>query len=205
MKIFTDVQQGSVQWLQLHVGVPTASEFRQILTDELEPRTGEMPKTYLAKKLAEKWRNAPLPGFSSHSVEQGTIREEEARPWYELTHGIDVQQVGFVLADDGRCGCSPDGLIGDDSGLEIKCPEAQTHVKYLLNGGLPKEYAPQVYGSLFVTGRKEWRFLSYHRGFPALELTIKRDEAIMDRIGKTLAKFYKDFDAALAALNERNK
>jgi hypothetical protein len=132
VKIITDVEQGSVQWLKLRLGIPTASEFHQLMTPLFKAKEGETPKTYLAKKLAEAWRGEPLPGFSSYATEQGTIREEDARPWYALEYDVDVQQVGFVLSDDERCGCSPDGLIGEDSGLEIKCPNPDTHVKYLI-------------------------------------------------------------------------
>jgi hypothetical protein len=204
VKIFTDVQQGSIQWLQLHVGIPTASEFGQLMTPAFKARDGEMPKTYLAKKVAEKWRGAPLPGFSSWSTEQGTIREEDARPWYALEYDTDVQQVGFVLSDDERCGCSPDGLIGEDSGLEIKCPNPDTHVKYLIAEQLPDIYAAQVHGSMFVTGRKSWRFVSYRPEFPKLVLTIQRDEEIIRKIGAILGGFYREFDAAMESLRRKD-
>lgn len=203
MKIHKNVQQGSLEWLQLHVGRPTASEFGQLMTHDFKPRTGEMPKTYLYKKVAEAWRGEPLPGFGSWATEQGHIREEEAIPWFEFEFGVDLSRVGFIEAEDGRAGCSPDALIGDDAGLEIKCPESHTHVKYLLNGKLPSEYAPQVHGSLFVSGRKRWTFLSYRRKFPPLVLTIQRDEEIMEKIGAILADFYEQFDAAMEKLKAK--
>jgi len=199
-----DVQQGSVQWLQLHVGKPTASEFNNLMTPEFKARDGETPKTYLCKKVAEAWRNAPLMGFSTFSVEQGQMLEEEALPWFEVMHDdLDLQRVGFVESDDGKCGCSPDGLIGKDEGLEVKCPFAETQVKYLLDGKVPKDYLPQVHGSLYVTGRKRWRFLSYRRGFPALEVTVERDEEIMSKIATILSGFYGKFDEAMDKLRNR--
>jgi len=106
----------------------------------------------------------------------------------------------FVEHDDGRCGCSPDGLIGDDGGLEIKAPQPTNHVKYLLDGTLPKDYAVQVYFSLYATGRAWWKFVSYRRKFPPFVLTVDRDEAIMAKIGKVLADFYAKFDAAFERL-----
>lgn len=194
------VEQNTLEWLTLRVGKPTASEFNNIMTSAFALREGEGTKTYLAKKLAEAWRGKPLPGFTAWSCEQGAIREEEAIPWYELEHGVTLDRVGFIESDDERCGCSPDGLIGEDGGCEIKCPEAHTHVRYLLAGKIPSEYIPQVHGSLYVTGRKWWRFLSYRRGFPPLILTVQRDEAIMAKIADALAHFYGKFDAALATL-----
>jgi len=191
-----EAEQGSSEWMRLHLGRPTASGFADFMTNSFEPRTGEMPKTYLAKKLAEvTW--GPLPGFTSRATEQGIVMEEEAIPFFEMEFDLETYRVGFVVGDDGRCGCSPDALIGEDSGLEIKCPNPETHIKYLLNGTLPNEYWCQVYGSLYVTGRAEWHFLSYCRKLPPFHLVIKRDEQWMDKIGQCLARFYRDFDAAL--------
>lgn len=200
MKIHDDIEQGTLQWLQLHVGRPTASEFDNLMTPEFEKRNGEMPKTYLAKKVAEAWQQRPLPQFSSWACEQGLIREEEAIPWFEMEYDCTLRRVGFITSDSGRCGCSPDALIDDKTGLEIKSPEAHTHVRYLLSGELPKEYRAQVHGSLYVTGFPEWRFMSYRRGFPNLVLTVKRDEAIMAKIGTILIGFYSAFDAAIEKL-----
>lgn len=202
-KIYRDITQGSVEWLRLHVGKPTASEFGNIMTPKFAQRTGDMVSTYLSKKVAEAWRGEPLPGFFSWDCEQGQLLEEEAIPWFELEHDeVTLDRIGFVESDDGRCGCSPDSLIGEDEGLEIKCPAPHTHVGYVLDKVVPEKYLPQIHGSLYVTGRKRWRFLSYRRGFPALEVIIERDEEIMQKIGKVLSDFYVKFDTAMAALKQ---
>jgi hypothetical protein len=188
--------QGTIEWMRLRWGRPTASEFKNLMTAKFEQRDGEMPKTYLAEKVAEKILNHALPGFGgSFDTEQGQMVEDEARAWFEL-EVARIRQVGFVTSDDDRCGCSPDGLIGEDGGLELKCPLAQTHVKYLLAGGLPPEYAPQVHGSLYVTGRKEWTFMSYRRPFPPHIVRVQRDPVIMYKIETALKAFYEKFDAA---------
>ena len=147
-KIHT-VEQGAAEWLQLRVGKVTASELGNLVTPEFAARKGETPHTYLCSKLAEAWRGAALPGFSSHATEQGQILEDEARRWYAFAFDRErIQNVGFVEHDDGRCGCSPDALIDDDSGLELKCPEPTNHVRYLLAGELPKAYTAQVHMSI---------------------------------------------------------
>lgn len=202
-KIHNNVEQGTLNWLRLHIGKATASELHQLLTPQFELRTGEMPKTYLAKKVAEAWRGEPLPAFGSWQTEQGLIREEEAIPWYELEYGVELERVGFIEHDGGMCGCSPDALIGEDSGIEIKSPEAHTHVKYLLNGVLPPEYATQVHGSMYVTGRSEWRFMSYRRKFPPFIIITKRDEEIMGKIEKAIDRFTSSLRAAMETLKER--
>jgi len=201
MPKYHDVQQLDADWLRLHIGRVTASEIKNLVTPAFKVRDGEMPKTYLYKKLAEAYRGQILPGFSTWSTEQGQELEAEARGWYAFTHDdYPCKLVGFVEHDNGRCGCSPDGLLGDDGGLEIKSPEPQTHVKYLMQGELPDEYAPQVHHSLYVTGRAWWRFVSYRRGFPAFVLHVERDEAICAKIETALERFYAEFDAGLAKL-----
>ncbi len=192
------MEQGTLEWTKLHFGIPTASGLDNLLTPEFELRKGELPKTYVYKKVAEKLQGRPLIDLSASSfmLEQGMIIESEARPWFELEYDTKVHQVGFVSTDDGRFGCSPDGLIGD-CGLEIKSPAAHTHVKYLVNGALPKEYAAQVLGSMFVTGFKKWMFVSYRRGFPALVLEIQRDEKAMSAIASAIDSFHSDFDRAM--------
>lgn len=197
-------EQGSVDWSIARAGIPTASEFDQLVTPEFKVRTGEMPKSYLAKKLAEWWLGGPLASFNSFDVEQGRLLEDEARPWFSFEHGIEVQKVGLITTDDGRIGCSPDGLIGEHGGIEIKCPAVHTHVSYLLAGTLPKDYAAQVHGSMLVTGRSEWTFLSYRRGFPALVLRVERDEAIQSALREALDAFLERLEAAKAQLEKLN-
>ncbi len=220
MKIH-DCQQGTLEWTKLHFGIPTASGLDNLLTPEFELRKGELPKTYVYKKVAEKLQGRPLIDLSASSfmLEQGMIIEEEARPWYALEYDKKVKQVGFITTDDGRFGCSPDGLVlanpglisdifdgtGYEGGIEIKSPAAHTHVKYLVNGALPKEYACQVIGSMFATGFHKWIFVSYRRGFPALVLEIQRDEKAMSMIRAAINQFHADFDRAMERISNITK
>lgn len=200
-KIHTDFLQGDAEWLRMRVGKVTASEMDNLVTPEFATRKGETPHTYLCGKVAEAFRGQPLPGFTAWQTEEGQLLEDEARAWYACEYERErVHNVAFVEHDDGRCGASPDALIGDDGGLELKAPQATNHVRYLLGGELPKAYAAQVHMSLFVTGRKWWRFVSYRRRFPAFVLTVERDEAIMAKIAAALAQFYAAFDAAMKQL-----
>lgn len=203
MKII-DVAQNSLEWLVARAGIPTASEFDNLVTPKFEKRKGQMPESYLARKLAEAWLHGPLPGYQTLDMEFGKILEEEARPWYEFTFNEPVQRVGLVTTDDGRIGCSPDGLIGEDGGIEIKCPEAHTHVRYLLDGEVPDHYLAQVHGSMFVTGRPYWKFLSYRRRFPPLVKVVERDDHIQAILEDVIGSFMERFDEAMARLVEMN-
>lgn len=204
MKIH-DCVQGEALWNQLRVGKVTASNLDQLLTPQFAIRKGEMPQTYLCRVVAEAFKGRPLDddGFSSYDTENGQILEEEARRLFCFEHkpkGERLIDAGFIEHDDGRFGCSPDALIGETSGIEIKCPKFKTHVKYLLGGELPADYAAQVHGSIYATGRPSWVFMSYARGFPPFVLTVQRDEKICAAIAEALKGFYAKFDDAMAKL-----
>lgn len=196
--------QGSVEWLQARAGVVTVSEFDNLVTGEFKIRDGEMPKTYLARKLAERWLGSPLAGFQSIDMDVGTILETEGIPFFELMTDQVVQRVGLITTDDGRVGCSPDGLLSDDSGIELKCARPETHTKYLLAGTLPKEYRAQVHGAMFVTGRPRWVFMSYCRRMPPLIITVERNEAIQETLGEAVNLFIVDLDTAMQRLTDLN-
>lgn len=197
-------KQGSYEWLQARAGIPTASEFDQLVTPKYKIKTGQGPKSYLEKKVAEYWQGGPLPSWQGMDMEIGQILEERAKPWFELTTGHTIQNVGLVTTDDGRVGCSPDGLIGEDGGIEIKCPARHTHVGYLLDGVLPEDYELQVHGSLYVTARAWWTFLSYDSKFPKLVLKVERDEKKRAVIHEALQIFLERFDSAVKRMEEIN-
>jgi hypothetical protein len=203
MKIHPE-PQNSLEWLLARSGIPTASEFDAIISPKWEIRSGEMPRTYLAKKVAEKWSGTPAAGFNTLDMDFGKILEEEALPFFELETGKAVQRLGLITTDDGTVGCSPDGWLYDSTGLEVKCLERHNHVRHLLAGELPKDYAAQVHGGMWVTGATSWTFLSYCRGFPPLIVTVKRDEEIMEAISGALALFLAQMQVALAKLEQLN-
>lgn len=201
MKI-VPVAQGSFAWLEARAGIVTASELGNLLTPEFKPRTGETPKTYLAEKLAEKWTGEALPGFTSFATDFGKIVEEEAAPWFEFTYDCEVKRGLYLTTDDGKFGCSPDGIIDGKTGLEIKCPQLPNHFKWLLDGKVPKDHLVQVHASLYATGFKEWIFLSYRRHAPPMVVKVARDEAIIKQISEVVADFNAKLDAALRRLKD---
>jgi len=199
-----NVKQGSMEWLEARAGIPTASEADALISPTWKIRTGQGVETYVAKKLAEHWIQGPLPAWHGNEAEIGQVLEERAKPWYELTYGITLQEVGFITTDDGFAGCSPDAMVNDNCGLEIKCPAMHTHVGYLLDGILPTEYEVQVHFSMFVTGVKNWQFMSYNSQLPKLVLPIKRDDDKCKIIATALELFREKFNSGLKLLEELN-
>jgi hypothetical protein len=113
-------------------------------------------------------------GYTNAAMERGILLEPEARAAYEAESGLLVDTVGFIIHDELLTGASPDGLIGEDGGLEIKCPGAAAHLDYL-RGEIPNDYKLQVIHSLWLTGRQWWDFTSYAPDFPErLRLKVQR-------------------------------
>ena len=194
MKILT-MEQGSQEWMLARLGIPTASQFDRILTPKTrKPSASRI--NYRAELMAEWLLGQPLDWGSSAWMERGTELEADARRWYEMDQGVDVQTVGFILRDDGAVGCSPDGMVGADGGLEIKCPGAVQHVKYLLGiDDLATAHTGQVQGAMMLTGRDWWDVLSYNPELPAVVQRVERDEEYITALVAVLDPFIKDLEA----------
>lgn len=175
-----DVDQGTMEWALGRLGIPTASQFDRILTPKTRKASAGV-HSYRAELLAEWLMGQPLDWGTSAWMERGTELEDEARRWYEMDRGVDVAQVGVALRDDGMVGGSPDGLVGEDGGLEIKCPAAVQHVKYLL-GVDELAHVGQVQGYLYLTGRQWWDVLSYNPELPAVVRRVERDEDYLEAL-----------------------
>jgi len=171
MKIL-DFEQGTSEWLQARLGIPTASNFGKLITSTGKKST--QIDGFLNTLVAETLMGKPADFFTNDHMQRGTELEPEARAWYEFQTDHNVKEVGFVLRDDGQVGCSPDGLT-DISGVEFKCPKAETHVGYLRKGVIPATYVPQVQGCMWLCERETWDFASYHPDMPKLLVTVQRD------------------------------
>ncbi len=192
-----DVVQGSHAWIQARLGVVTGSGFDAILTPKTM-KPSEKSHGYLALLLAETVLGAPVDETSSEWMQRGTELEMEARAKYGWIKGVDPEIVGFLTRDDGRVGCSPDSLVGDDGGLEIKCPKANTHTGYFLRPEtLVEAYNGQVQAGLYITGRKWWDLMSYCPPMPEVIQRVTPNQAYLDAIGPAIDAFLVRLDAAL--------
>jgi len=142
---------------------------------------------YINELIAQRLTGQLPELFKSDAMERGNELEPQARAYYEFMTGNDVNEVGLILNDVGA-GCSPDGLIGDDGGLEIKCPLGTTHVGYLRAGKLPTTYVQQVQGCMYITGRKWWDFVSFHPDMESMIVRVERDEKFIKSLDEELKK-----------------
>lgn len=179
MKIIRDLIQGSDEWKVVRKGKPTASRFSDIIT----AAKGELSKSstsYIRELIGEVFCPDWEPWQGNQFMERGKEFEQEARECFAAETQLNVEEVGFCIADDGICGCSPDGLIFENgnpiTGVEIKCPIPKTHIQYVMEGGLPDDYRQQVHGSMAVTGLNHWHFFSYFPGMRHHHVIVQRDE-----------------------------
>lgn len=167
-----DLEQGSQEWLEARLGIPTVSEFSRFIT----PAKGDFSTQcdgYVADLIVEK-KEGITERFKSHWMEHGTLTEPDARLWYTFDTGSAVEECGLIL--NKGAGWSPDGLVAPGGAIEVKCPKSQTHVKWIMKGGLPNEHKPQCHGAL-VVGELEWvDFISYCEGYKPLIVRVYRDE-----------------------------
>jgi hypothetical protein len=187
-----NVDQGTDAWHKCRLSCPTASNFKKLITPTGKPST--QAEVYLNLLLSELMTGEPGgPDLSdNHWVQRGSELEPEARTWYEFETGNDVEQVGFVMADG--YGCSPDGLVGEDGLLEIKCPAPQTQVAYLLGGAMPGDYKAQVQGQIWVCERDWCDFCSYHPGMPPFMIRVERDEPYIKALSDRMEWFLEELE-----------
>ena len=179
-------EQGSPEWLAARLGIPSASMFAKLVTTK--GIWSASADAYINQLVAERLTGEREEVFQSHHMLRGTQLEPDARDLYSLIRDAEVTEVGFCLHDTLSAGCSPDGLIGDDGGLEIKCPAPSTHVEYLRGGVLPSKYKQQVMGCLWITGREWWDFVSYHPTMKPLIVRVERDEEYIAALEKCVTK-----------------
>lgn len=199
--ITLNCEQGTEEWRAARLGIPTATGIDRIVTP-----TGSKSSSwaaYLAELIAESIEGLKE-SYKSEAMQRGNLLEEQARLAYEFETGNDVVQVGGVYLNAKKeLMISPDGLIPPlKKGLEIKCPEMKTHIKTLLEGGIPSQYIIQVQSALWVTGYDTWDFVSYCPEYQKQTLyihTVQRDKNLMKAFDEYIPQFLK----TLRALKEQ--
>ena len=169
-----ECEQGGPEWLQARLGVPSASSYSKLITTT--GRASAQADAYINQLVAERLTGEPTFFQVTDPMQRGMDLEPLARHAYEMETGNLVIQVGFLMHDTLEAGASPDGLIGENGGLEIKCPSGHTHVEYLRDDVLPTKYFQQVQGCLWISGRDWWDFMSYHPRMEPLIVRVFRDE-----------------------------
>ena len=204
------MEQGTDEWHQARLGKVTASRVADVMA-KTKTGYGASRANYMADLLVERLSGRPGDYYQNAAMQWGTEQEPNARAAYEVMTGNIVVEVGFVphwaVNTLSMAGASPDGLIGDDGLVEIKCPNTATHVDTLLGQEVPSKYIMQMQWQMACTGRKWCDFISYDPRLPAsMQLFVKRverDDAMIKDMEQEVIKFLAELDEKITKLTER--
>lgn len=158
------MDQRSPEWFEIRKGKMTASNAQCIAAN------GKGLESYIIALLAEKYSNNKEV-YTNSDMERGVELEEQARMTYEIENE-KVEEVGFIVHDE-YSGCSPDGLIGEDGGVEIKCHSDVNHFKMIMDRKIDPKYLAQIQMCLLITGRQWWDYVAYNPNFDKSLIVIR--------------------------------
>lgn len=198
MEIFDDIEQGSPEWYALRLGLPTASMFKTLLVDSAEKKTRT---SYLYKLAGERLTGEPAESFSNADMERGKVMEPIIREHYAFVRDCEntIRQVAFIR--NGKCGCSPDSLLGEDGVLEIKSAAPHILIPMLLHPDkFPAEHRAQCQGSLMVTERRYVDLIVYCPKMKPLIVRLERDEDYIQQLRDAVDVFELELRRLVAKL-----
>lgn len=204
--MIVECTQGTAEWLALRVGRVTGSRVADVMA-EIKKGEAAARRNYRTELVVESLTGLTAEHYVSKEMEWGMINETFARAAYEVHMDCIVDDVGFAVHPTiERLGASPDGLVGDDGVLEIKCPATSTHLDYLLAGVVPPDYHAQMLTEMVCTGRKWCDFVSFDPRLPAnLQLFVRRfhrDDTRIAEIEKRVQHFLFEVDEIISRLSE---
>lgn len=169
------MEQRTDEWFSARIGKVTASRVADVVAKTKSGYSASRDN-YMAQLVCERLTGKPAESFSNAAMQWGTETEPLARAAYEAKMDVLVDEVGFIDHPSiVNSGASPDGLVGIDGLIEIKCPNTATHIDTLLSQTVPKKYADQIFWQMACTGRDWCDFVSYDPRLPPdLQLFIKR-------------------------------
>lgn len=201
-----ELDQGTPEWLAARAGMITASRIADLMA---KTKTGESASrsNYRAQLVAERLTGKPQDSFSNAAMQWGTEQEPMARSAYEILRGEMIEQVGFVPHPEiEKSGASPDGLIGADGLIEIKCPNTATHIEYAVSGKPPSKYLLQMLWQMECTGRKWCDFVSYDPRMPPdmqlFVVRINRDDERIKEIKTEVIKLNSEIADQISQLDK---
>lgn len=178
LTIHPNVGQGSDEWLQLRCGILTASTIGRLITPTLKLADNETARGLTQTLIAERISGHIEYVHPSFDMQRGTMDEPYARDMYAEQQLAPVTEIGFATRDVGgfTLGASPDGLVGELGGIEIKSRNAKTQLRTFLDDKVPAGNLAQVHACMFVLDRDWWDYVSYAGGWPLYVKRVHRDE-----------------------------
>jgi len=199
------MDQGTDDWFAARLGKVTASRIADVVA---KTKTGVSASrgNYMAQLIVERMTGKPTESYSNSAMQWGTDTEPLARAAYEMTTDSMVDEVGFIEHESlPMCGASPDGLVGDNGLIEIKCPNTATHIETLINGTIDNRYMLQMQWQMACTDREWCDFVSFDPRMPeALQLKIIRvnmNEMLIVELENQVEQFLNEVQEKVEFLN----
>lgn len=187
LQIYDDIEQGSPQWLECRLGLPTASMFATVMAKGKDGGASITRRKYLYRLAGEIMTGELEETYQNADMMRGNAMEDEARETYAFIHDAVICRVGFIR--NGQKGASPDSLLGEDGGLEIKTAIPSIQIERLKRDDLPPEHRAQVQGSMWVAEREWWDFVSYWPRLPLFVKRVYRDESYIAKLAAAVDAF----------------
>lgn len=201
-----ELVQGSPEWLAARAGSLGASEVPDAIA-KTKTGWGASRANVMAAKITERLTGKPAETYTNAAMQWGTQTEPDARAAYEFMRDVDVELVGLVKHPTiAGSHASPDGLVGSDGLIEIKCPNSATHIETLLNQEVSGRYVTQIQWQLACTGRQWCDFISFDPRMPAsMQLyvqRVERDQARIDELEDIVRGFITELEAKIKDLRD---
>lgn len=199
--------QGSAEWFAARAGKVTASRIADMVATT-KSGWGASRANYMAQLVSERLTGVVAEGFTNAAMQHGIATEPEARAAYEFYRDASVEEVSFIEHPAlPMSGASPDGHVGTDGSVEIKCPNTGTHIETLLDGSVPAKYLKQIQWQLACSGRKWCDFVSYDPRMPErmrlFVQRIDRNDTVIAELEKEVRIFLAEVEIKVAALRKR--
>jgi putative phage-type endonuclease len=207
MNIIETCEQGSIEWLSLRLGKITASRVKDVLTKGRGTSPSKTSESYMMELIAEILTGNSKPFFENDAMRWGTETEPQARAMYAVNNDfVDVKEVAFVEHNE-QVGISPDGLVGDDGLLEIKCPNTTTQLKRALSDDYSSDHKAQIQMQLWVTEREWCDFLSFDPRLECaagyLQQRVFRDEEYIEEMKTKVHAFVEKMNELIKQLTTK--
>jgi len=201
MKVIKNIEQGSEEWHEMRRGVITASRFKDVIAKG----AGKTRNAYMMELAAETLTGESAPSFTNQYMEWGTQTEPQAKAMYELNNSVDVVEVAFITNDlISGVGVSPDGLVGSDGLIEIKCPKTTTQFETFLSGKMPSSHKAQVQGQLWISSREWCDFVSFDPRINGesswFSVRVHRDDQYIHDLKESIDIFKNDLNELIQKL-----
>lgn len=206
MKVL-DFEQGSDAWIEARLGRVSASRIADVVA-RTKSGYGASRANYAAEIIAERLTGTPAERYTNAAMAWGTEKEPDAKDAYCFLRDAEIVPVGLVLHPTIDMACaSPDGLIGEDGLIEVKCPLTATHIDTLLSETIPDKYVKQMAWQMACTGRKWCDFVSFDPRLPAeMQIFIKRvprENALIAELESEAVKFLAEIDLTISKLQAK--